>query len=344
LSNQSYAYAMGRVRAEERKMLARAQLERVADARTPQDAMRVLREAGYGAEGGEGGPSEADYAGGYERMLADEHGKLVEFFKEVSPEPALLEVFLRREDYHNAKALLKAEFSGRAPGEGLEGVLSPNGLIEAAQLARWIRERAYAELPPMLSDAVRDAVAAYQATLDPQAIDVRLDKAAHANMLADAEALGNEYLTGLARIYIDLANIQAFLRVKAMKRGWEFMQGALIPDGTLDEALFARYFGDTPENFAAALPASTYGALCEEGARALAATGRFAALERGADDYVVGYARDAQVKRFEGPEILVGYLVAKLMEIKNVRIAMCCKQNGLPADATREMLRASYAG
>jgi V/A-type H+-transporting ATPase subunit C len=344
---------MGRIRAVERTMLGRAQFDRMIEAKTADDALRVLSEAGYGAGGDTGGSGglvgasgsvgapgssgSPDVASDYERLLDEENGKLIAFILEVSPARGLLGVFLRRYDYHNIKALLKAEFSGLAGDPPLSGM----GLVSPEKLALILRERSFSQLTPAMAAGAEDAILAYGKSQDPQAIDVRLDHAMYAEMLADAAALENPFLVRLVRIYIDLANITAFLRMRAMKKGSDFLRETLIPGGEVDRGLFYRHFSDGLETFIAAMLYTPYGQVCEEGLKNYQSTGRLTAFERGADDYVNGYIKAARLRPV-GAEVIVCYFVARQAELKNVRIVMVGKKNGISGDVIRERLRETY--
>ena len=60
-----------------------------------------------------------------------------------------------------------------------------------------------------------------------------------------------------------------------------------------------------------------------------------------ADNRVIEYISQAKLL-WRGPEIPLAYLIARLMEIKNIRIVLTCLRNGLPASQARDMNRDSY--
>lgn len=64
-------------------------------------------------------------------------------------------------------------------------------------------------------------------------------------------------------------------------------------------------------------------------------------MERAADDELMEVAREAKMVSF-GAEILVGYLIAREYEVKNLRILLAGKSVGLTTDALRERMRLSY--
>src|SRR5699024_5979671 len=64
-------------------------------------------------------------------------------------------------------------------------------------------------------------------------------------------------------------------------------------------------------------------------------------LEKAIDDHFMDFAKKAKSMTY-GPEVLLGYLIAKEQEIKNLRIIFISKLNSLPKDFTRERLRETY--
>jgi V/A-type H+-transporting ATPase subunit C len=311
------------------------------DAKSADDALRVLQEAEYGDRE----QSADEGAWGYERMLDEENDKIVRFITEISPEPGLLSVFLHKYDYHNLKVLLKAEFLNIEGGER-QLPLSGAGMLDAAELSGIVRERRLSELSVEMAVGVSNAIEAYLASAsvqlpDPQAIDICLDRAMYAQMAREAAELKNPFLIKLVEIYIDIANIGAFIRMREMRKEADFMRGVLLSGGRLDLSVFTRAANEGLEVFATVTQFTPYGQLIDEAVKALMASGQMTAFERLADDYINAYIKAARLYP-AGLEVLVAYFVARQSELKNVRIVMAGKLNGIPADVIRERLRETY--
>ena len=338
LTNMSYGYAMGRIKTIENKMLTKNQLDRMIDSRTVDDAMRILAEADYGYSGGD-----AEAFRDYEKLLDDEYAKLINLIRDISPEPALVNVFLIKNDYHNVKVLLKGEFSKGKNEDGSidETILSENGLIPLHLLKRAMLERKYSDIPPIMASGIERTIEAFNRTSDPQVIDITLDIALFTQMLSEAEALDNSFLTGLVRSYIDIANIGAFIRVKAMGKTWEFLRDALLYGGYIDHDVYYEAMQNSIDSFTDALCATRYDSLCEEGIKSFQSTGSLTVFERNADDYINSYIGKSKLMS-AGIEIIIAYLVAKQSEIKNVRVIIVGKKNNIPGEIIRERLRETY--
>ena len=95
------------------------------------------------------------------------------------------------------------------------------------------------------------------------------------------------------------------------------------------------------ESVITSLAMSDYSELVSEGLREWIDRGSAARLEKLSDDYITAYLKRGKWTPF-GPEPLIGYLWAKEMEIKNIRLILVGKINKLPAEAIRERLRDGY--
>ncbi|MCX7843049.1 MAG: V-type ATP synthase subunit C [Clostridia bacterium] len=332
-SDTTYAYAVSRIRAIERKLLDKGKLDRMVDARTAEEAMKVLAEADYGDAHSE--PAETQE---YEKLLINEHKKVYRLLKDIAPEPAAFDVFLVANDYHNIKVILKAEFSAQ---ELNESILTETGSISIPSLRTIIRDRKMSDLPAIMRNAVFECIDVFGRTADPQMVDIILDKACFAQMKQMAESTGVGFLRDLIAVMIDLANIRTLIRVKRMKKPWDFLQKVLIPGGRIDMKLFVEN-ADTPfENLSEMLKYTAYSQIAEEGLESFRNTGSLTKLEKLSDNFIMSFVKRAKFISF-GIEPLVGYLMAKEYELKNVRIIMVGKINNISNDIIRERLRDAY--
>ena len=98
-----YLAISARIRAMENRLLNRERMERMIDARDNAEAMKILAECGY------------DDASGLDAALAKARGEVLRDMQQSAPDPRLVEVFQIKYDYHNAKAILKAQAKGSDP-------------------------------------------------------------------------------------------------------------------------------------------------------------------------------------------------------------------------------------
>ena len=107
-NNTQYAYAVARIRAIEKKLLDKGKIDRMLNAKTSEEVLKVLADADYGDAAGE-----ISNAHEYEKILREEQKKVYKLLKEIAPQPEVFDIFLGKNDYHNIKVLLKSEFLGK---------------------------------------------------------------------------------------------------------------------------------------------------------------------------------------------------------------------------------------
>ena len=107
ISNQGsngYVFASTSVRSVEMNLLTKERAENLIDCNSPEDAIKILIDIGYGK-----GAEEIE-AKDFEKLLSEEIKKVYDFVRGIAPSEAKLYAFLYPYDYHNLKVLMKAEF------------------------------------------------------------------------------------------------------------------------------------------------------------------------------------------------------------------------------------------
>jgi len=328
-----YAYSVARIRAVERNLIDRQKLDRMVEAKSPDEALKVLLDAGYGSPGGD-----VLNVYEYETLLKEESKKVYSLLKEIAPQPEVFDMFLQKNDYHNAKVILKSEFLG---GKDNDDILIDSASIPVNKLKIMIRERKMKEMPPIMREAIEECIDTFNRTGDPQSIDLILDRAAYANMVKLAEATKEPFIIELVRIMVDLTNLKIFFRIKAMKKSWDFLQKILLPGGSIEHGRFISMLQGSLEEALSTLDATPYASIVAEGIEDYQRTGSLTKFEKLADNYTAKFIKKARYISL-GVEPLVAYLLTKETEIKNARIIMVGKINGISNDIIRERLRESY--
>jgi V/A-type H+-transporting ATPase subunit C len=327
VEDSSYAFATGSIRVLETRLLAGAQLSRLAEAADPAEAWRLLAEAGM-TEAAETGWQD------YEAALGRELARLYRYARSVSPRPEAVAWLGKRYDFHNLKVFLKAHFLGEAPEEAVFGV----GEVPSELIAQAVRTAVWEALPEELAQAGAEAVAEYEKTKAAQAFDFTVDRAMFAYL---KRASRYPFLQGLVELWCDLANLKSALRTKALGKDREFLARALVPPG---EVPLDRLLGllEAPlDEWPEALKWTPYARLIAQVRAQTQAGAALGEFERLADNFVLERLRATRFSLY-GPEPLVAYILAKELELKNIRIIMVGKINGLPPEALKERLRIGY--
>lgn len=234
--DDSYIFCAALIRASERSFLPESELTRAAEAADFAGAMSVLTENGYGSLKAPEKPR--DFA----KLLAEEERRNYDFVFSALPDQEELVLFRYPKDYHNAKAVLKAEFLGTDP----EKYLTEGGSFSPEAMVSMIRERNFVFMSSEMKEAVNRAAEVFGKGRDPQEIDIILDKACYSRMLNAAEKTENLFLINYVRLLIDILNVITFVRLRQMKKPWTFFSKVFLPGGQMAESLFV---GGYEENY-----------------------------------------------------------------------------------------------
>ena len=323
IKDTDYLAISARVRAMENGLLTRERMEQILEARTDDEAVKILQECGY-PELDPTHPEAMDAAlsAAREETLSDLTGG--------APDPRYIDVFKLKYDYHNVKAILKADAMGVSP----DRMLMDMGRIGAAELKEAVQNGELDSLPGRLPTAVAEAKEVLDTTRDPQLSDIVLDRWCYVDMADVAEATGSEFLHGYVKVQIDATNLRALVRTLRMGKNVEFLQGVLIEGGEIAPAAVAEALASATGGGVMELYGSTRFAAAAE-------AGSMTDFEKLCDDAVVEYLAGAQLVPF-GEAPLLGYLAARETEYTNLRILLLGRSTGLSADVIRSRLRASY--
>lgn len=326
----NYVFACARVRANEKNLLGKDKLAQMIEARSPEDALKILEDAQYGEEGKQILPEN------YEKALSEETDKLYAFLHSLAPDAAEFRVFAYPFDYHNIKVLLKAE----ALGVDGTGLLMNGGVLKPQAIAAALRERNLSSLTPRMKKAVDEGADTLARTKDPQSVDLICDRACYADILETAEKSRNAYLQGYVRLLIDTINLKTFVRCRKIGRTWSYFETVYLEGGNISSRTFVAGYDEPMESFALRVAATALGGAASEGGAAIKEKG-FTTIEKLCDDALIAYVKNARYISF-GIEPLIGYAVGKQMEIKNARIILAGKMAGLDPNLLRERVRETY--
>ena len=329
IRDTDYLVISARVKALETGLLTGERMEQLLEAKTDEEAVKLLQEWGY--------PQlDAAHPDAMDAALANLREATMADLAEGMPDQRYLELFQIKYDYHNAKALLKAEVMG-VPADSM---LMDMGRVPAADLETAVRERELEHLPETLASAVAEARQVLETTRDPQLSDIMLDRASYRDMADLAEATGSKFLQGYVSAQVDAVNLRTAVRTLRMGKGTDFLQGALLEGGDLSPDAVEKAAAGGAAGLRELYGTTRFRSAAEAGADALVG-GPLTEFEKRCDDAVGGYLAGAQYVPF-GEAPLVGYLAAREMEYTNLRIILMGRAAGIDPAVIRTRLRATY--
>ena len=311
-----------RIRAMENRLLTRERLDRMIDARDDSEARKVLAECGY----------REDVS--LDEALRQARAQVFYDLEHAVPDPRLVGIFQIKYDYHNAKAIVKAEAVGADP----ERLLLAGGRYDPRELLeRWRRE----ERLPGAQEFVRameQAKAVLADSRDPQQADLLLDRACYEEIGRLARELDSPFLQGYVRLSVDAANLRAAVRIHRMGKEGEFLRQALLPGGNVPPQTVAAARQEALDEVFAS---GTLAEAARMGSKLLQAGGTLTEFERECDNAVTAYLADARRVPF-GEEPVIGYLYAREQELTAVRSVFAGRAAGLDGETIRSRLRNTY--
>lgn len=325
-----FLFISASLRCQEANLLSRERMERMLEARSNDDAAKILAECGYK-------DLEPFTAQALTRSLEQARAETFAELAKFAPNKDIVDVFRIKYDYHNAKALMKA----RITGQKADGMLIDAGRYSPEAIAAAMGPEDAVTGSPLsqtMQKAVSEAADVLSTTTDPQKSEFLLDKACYAEMLEYAVRSGSSFLLGYVKLQIDAANLKAAVRSLRMKKDSDFLKRVLLPGGnvSVESILTACLSGGSLEN--------TFNGDLQEAAvlgQAAISGGRQTAFEKAVDNTLGAYLKGSHMIPF-GDAVLIAFAAAKENEITAARIIMSGRLSGVPADSIRERLRDSY--
>lgn len=157
-----YLFISAFLRAREPQLLSREKAERML-ASSVQEAARILEGCGY----------QDVLTAGLDRAINERRSAAFDEIEQLAPKDGIVPLFRMRYDYHNAKAIVKAEAMGQDP---------MSILLDAGRADKQVLKTAYesgedGSVPQAVLTAMRQARDVLSRTSDPQLADLILDRA-----------------------------------------------------------------------------------------------------------------------------------------------------------------------
>ncbi|MFA9398822.1 MAG: V-type ATP synthase subunit C [Clostridiaceae bacterium] len=333
IDSSKFAFADARVRTLEGKLLNKNKIDRIINADKNEEALRVLAESGY--KNNQGQSSDNPYY--YEEILNKELKDLNKLMSDICPIKEAIYIFKSEYDYFNIKVLMKAKYLNK----DLSYLLMDAGNIELDKLVKYFNDEQFSMLSSYMSNAIKRILEESNSKIDPQMIDIYLDNALYEEMFDVVSKADNKFLTNLVKVLIDTINIKTFSRIKSQGKQRDFLEKAIIKNGSIRPEIYLRSNQDSIENFPERITFTGYSLKVKEGIESYLKLNNFILLEKNLDNIIIKYIRD---NRFVGLGIepVIGYYFSKKNEIKVVRTILVGKFNNISPEKIYERLGDMY--
>jgi V/A-type H+-transporting ATPase subunit C len=333
MDRMDFTHAVARIRVIEKKLLDKAKIERMLDAETPTEVLKILQETQYGDR-----ITNLSSFHDFEYILKGELKEVYDALYKLTPEKSVLDILSLRYDYHNVKVIEK----GKIQQKNFSDLLIPIGIIPTDELKNSIIANELKGIPETIREAIKSVESDFSESKNPQNIDIILDRFMFKDMLNRAEASRVDFIVSYVKQSIDISNIKTMLRVKKQENNNKFLENVLIDGGSIPIETFVKGLSDTLEGFISRISKFDYSKILTKILEEYNQTRKIASIEVLFDNYLTENIKKAKYVNF-GAEPLIAYVIAKEMEIKVIRIIMVGKINNVPVHIISERLRELYA-
>lgn len=327
----SYATLTGIIRVLERHLIGPNEVTRMVEAPDPDTAFHVFNDLDYAGELLDLQATE------YTQALDNKLARLRQVYERALPDKNLLLYIFQSKDFHNFKVLFKEKLFG----ETHAAPLSHLGNLDQEELRRAVREEKTDKLAEPYRTIIAEAHTAFTKKTTPEQIDTYFEKRYFSCQRRVTKKIGNPFLSNLVEVRTGIANIKIFLRARRLGKDLTYLQEHLIPGGRMrEETLFLCYKEEKLDRFIQEV-ASWFDRAIGEAVARYQEDGNLWKLERDLENAEIAFVRKGKYTTY-GPEVPVSYYYAKRNAIRNIRLIMTGKYEGLASQEIRERLRDYY--
>lgn len=319
-------YANARAKALEKSLIGEERMNRMLDALSAEDALRILTEVNFG-EG-----VALDSVMDFERLIDAEQTKFFSFLREDSSPKTVAEFFMLKNDFHNVEAFVKSKYLKKDLGE----TTVDGGTLDKVFLKECVMNDEYGTLPDCMRQALLKADEVFTSgKADGAIINALFVKAYYEQLHKVAEK--DEQLKKIYTFTVDCINIGVALRM----RNYVGVKDFLLPYGKLTDSNIHALSEDALENLKEMFKFTDYkeavAVAVEEKIKGQALSG----FEKFTDEYALKLLSKRRFE-IEGNIPFLLYAFTKVAEIKNVRIILVGLINGIDRKEIKSKLRKIY--
>lgn len=332
MDRMDFIQAVSRTRVLETRLLSRAIVERMIDAKNIEEALKVLGETEY-----------ANVMGGltrveeYEKVLFSELKRVYQMMYEMTKENIVVDLLALKYDYHNLKVLVKE----RLLQKDLKNLYIPIGTLDVDKLRQNYLAGNLKEVDAKFKEALEAVDRDFEINHDPQRIDILLDKYYFSHLYSLAKETEIPLFINYVQDLIDFTNIRTLIRVKKQNKDVNFLEEVILPNGKIGTDEITIALNDSIEDIMNKFKSYDISPEIKRGLESYKEFGTLSDFEKIMDNYLIDLNKVSKNIHF-GPEPIFSYIVAKETEIKILRIILVSKLNNISPDDIRERLRDLY--
>ena len=269
--------------------------------------------------------------------------KIMRQITNISPFRFLFFLFASKYIFHNIKVMFKSKYSQ----QDYKQQIYPIADIDNNAIDQAINDEKYDNLPFSYQKILIKTKDQFREMKnDPAIIDIILDKERFGlldNIISETENIESEesYLRSLIRIEKDIRNIMSAIRIKARNHNKRILENVLIDSASSIAKKLMSIFNNPLNNWKESFVDTEYYQMIDEGLDYFEKNNSFSYLDKLFDDYLIGYIKIGKWTIF-GIEPLAGFMLAKEMDLKNIRFILNSKIAGISQKEIQESVRNCY--
>lgn len=320
MHDTDYAYAIGRIRANELSLLSQSDINQLISAGDYDSAVRFLADKGR----------VFNENISVSEICENEMSSCWQLITESAPDSDLLKALIIGNDFQNLKAALKSVFSGI---DYSDYIVSPS-YCDCSGFSEMVKTKDFSQLPDYLKDVAVKAYDILSVDLSGQKAEAVIDKACLETRLEMAQKSECTLLIDIVCVSVILADVKTALRCAKAGKSIEFTADYLVDCSGIDTEKLLEY-AFSGDKISDLLSESVLSSVSDY------ADGDFSTFEKTCDNLVTEMIKESKYDIY-GAGPLVAFYFAKQAEINNVRIILSGKADSLPEDTIRMRVRDMY--
>ena len=210
MDRMDFIQGVTRTRVLENKLLSRAKIDRMIEAKDIEEVFKSLSETDYGNF-----VSSLKRAGDYEEVLSSELIRVYKMMRELSKDPVVVDILALKYDYHNLKVMVKENLLKK----DLSGIYIPIGTTDINKIKEDFIDGNFKNITSEFRESIEAVSKDYEATGDPQRIDLIFDKYYAMHLYKMAAETKISLFIDYVRDMIDFINIKtSIIHISLLER------------------------------------------------------------------------------------------------------------------------------
>lgn len=342
-----FAYVNARVRSMESRLLKDHKMNELIEASGATELIGFLEDTDYGPYLSEVlGQSEDPVI--VEKALDIHLAHVYKTLANISPDAArkILKLLEKKFDVKNIKTLLRAKYVGLDAEETFK-LLIPLGTISEAKLRELSETKTVEEIVNALegtgfSSILSEALTDYENTGKLTALEMTLDKSILESLWKNVSVDGTEkdLFKEFIGTMIDIENLKLILKGKADGLSSEVISNYTTSKGYELAAWKLKELADVEsiEGVISSLEGTKYASIVNENLEEFEKVRSVYVFEKALDNYLVKMGKKLSLRQPFGIGPIIGLITSKELEIKNLKVIIKGKIEGMSASEIREIL------